>query len=173
MLSKFGLFLCAFLLVACQAPLPALTNQQEFNVQAKKRQSFNSANQTESPSEAILRLTNAERARAGVGALSQVSLLNQAAQKHADMMAKTETFSHVVNGVGLSERVNETGYSWIYAGENIALGYTVPQDVVNGWMDSEGHRTSLLSANFTEMGLGLAKGTKGETYWVQVFGRPK
>ncbi len=170
---KLGLFLCSFLLVACQASLPILANQQEFIVQAKNRQNLNLAHQTESASEAILSLTNAERARVGIKALSQVVLLNQAAQKHADAMAKAETFSHVVNGIGLSDRVTEIGYNWIYAGENIALGYTVPQDVVNAWMDSEGHRTSLLSANFTEMGLGLAKGSKGETYWVQVFGRPK
>jgi uncharacterized protein YkwD len=58
------------------------------------------------------------------------------------------------------------GLSYRTAGENIAYGYTTPQAVVNGWMNSSGHRANILSASYTQIGVGyVAQGN----YWTQMF----
>jgi hypothetical protein len=56
-------------------------------------------------------------------------------------------------------------YTWL--GENIAWGYTTPQGVMNGWMNSQGHRNNILNSEFWEIGVGYYDGN----YWVQDFGR--
>lgn len=121
----------------------------------------------------ILRLTNLERSSAGLSELTFNPLLNQAAQAHADTMVTTGQFSHVINDLGPSDRVTATGYRWRAVGENIALGYSTPLAVMTGWMNSSGHRANILSTNYTELGVGIAKNSSGRTYWVQVFGRPR
>lgn len=120
----------------------------------------------------ILRLINLERAKAGLGALQLNSLLNQAAQGHADTMASTGQFSHVINGLGPADRVTAVGYSWHAVGENIAWGYGSPDSVMTGWMNSSGHRANILGASYTELGVGYTLDAGGRPYWVQVFGRP-
>ena len=58
------------------------------------------------------------------------------------------------------------GLSFRTAGENIAKGYATPQAVVNGWMNSSGHRANILNANYTQIGVGyVAQGS----YWTQMF----
>ena len=58
------------------------------------------------------------------------------------------------------------GVNYRAAGENIAMGYGTPQAVVDGWMNSPGHRANILNANFTQIGVGyVADGN----YWTQLF----
>jgi uncharacterized protein YkwD len=57
------------------------------------------------------------------------------------------------------------GISYKSAGENIARGYTTPKAVVDGWMNSPGHRANILNSSFTEIGVGYASGN----YWTQMF----
>ena len=58
------------------------------------------------------------------------------------------------------------GLSYRTAGENIARGYATPQAVVNGWMNSSGHRANILNAGYTQIGVGyVAQGN----YWTQMF----
>ena len=52
------------------------------------------------------------------------------------------------------------------AGENIAKGYATPQAVVNGWMNSSGHRANILNASYTHIGVGYVA---GGNYWTQMF----
>jgi uncharacterized protein YkwD len=56
-------------------------------------------------------------------------------------------------------------------GENIGMGYINATAVMNGWMNSPGHRQNILNSNYTELGVGLVQG-QGGLYWVQVFGKP-
>jgi len=65
--------------------------------------------------------------------------------------------------------VNDTGYQWARVGENLAQGSNTPEEVVQRWMDSEGHRANILQADFTEIGLAV---TDGGPLWAQVFARP-
>lgn len=60
--------------------------------------------------------------------------------------------------------MDDIGYSYSAGGENIAWGYRTAEEVVDGWMNSAGHRANILSSNFNRLGVG-----KSGTYWVQMF----
>lgn len=173
------LIICTFL-TACQAPVVLNQTQvSEFTVQDRVHPMIKSLATPPpleadlSPTAEILRLTNLERASAGLPLLSPQALLNQVALKHAQSMAATGHFSHVIKGLGPADRVAESPYRWNTVGENIAYGYTENEAVMKGWMDSSGHRANILSISFTELGIGFAKDSKGLTYWVQVFAKPQ
>jgi len=122
----------------------------------------------------LLRLTNLERQKAGVPALKLSNQLNQAAQNHADDMTKNNYFSHTgLNGSKPSDRAKAAGYNYSYVGENIAAGNTSPADVIQGWMNSQGHRENILNSNYTEIGFGYSYSYSSQYrhYWVQVFGK--
>lgn len=118
---------------------------------------------------AVLNLVNQARAAQGLGAVTLNAQLTQAATTHANDMNQNNFFSHTgSDGSNIGTRVTRTGYSWSTAGENIARGQTSPQNVMNDWMNSSGHRANILNSNFTEMGLAHVG-----LYWVQVFARPR
>jgi uncharacterized protein YkwD len=123
----------------------------------------------------LLTLTNAERQKYNLAPLTLSSQLGQAAQGHADDMANNNYFSHTgLNGSSVSDRVRATGYSYRSVGENIAAGQRTPSEVVQGWMNSPGHRANILNSGYTQIGFGYSNqgsSTYG-TYWVQVFGTP-
>ncbi len=124
----------------------------------------------------ILALTNAERAAVGCPALSLQPNLNAAADGHAEDMARNDYFSHTdLNGGGPGDRAQAAGYQYRGVGENIAVGQTSAAQVMNGWMNSQGHRENILNCNWTHLGVGYAEGgaTNGNyrpIYWAQVFG---
>ncbi|RMF68803.1 MAG: CAP domain-containing protein [Cyanobacteria bacterium J069] len=126
----------------------------------------------------VLRLTNQFRQQNGVQALSYNNKLGNAAQGHSLNMANQDFFSHTgKDGSTIGQRVTAAGYQWSTTGENIAAGYTTPAAVVEGWINSPGHRANLLNPNYQEIGIGyyhLANDT-GQVnyyhYWTQNFGR--
>lgn len=127
--------------------------------------------QTSSYAQAVLELVNAERAKNGLNALQLDSALSKVAEAHSKDMATRNFFSHT-NPDGLSpfDRIKNAGISYRTAGENIAAGQKTPEQVVEGWMNSEGHRKNILNASFTKMGLGYVKANSGySTYWTQLF----
>lgn len=114
-------------------------------------------------------LLNAERAAAGLSALSRNLKLEAAAAVHAQDMAGTGDFSHIgSDGSKPSARVKSQGYSYCYVAENIALGQPDAGAAMASWMESAGHRKNNLSEKATEYGAARAAGN----YWVLVFGRP-
>ncbi|MBP2241208.1 putative YkwD family protein [Cytobacillus eiseniae] len=115
----------------------------------------------------VLELTNQERAKNGVSALSlDVELSKVARTKSADMKAKGY-FDHNSPTYGSPfDMMKQFGISYKSAGENIAMGQRSPEEVVNAWMNSEGHRKNILNANYTHLGIGhVADGN----YWTQMF----
>jgi uncharacterized protein YkwD len=87
-------------------------------------------------------------------------------------MARLGKLSHELNVPGernVSERVNKTGFPWSRIAENIAWNYP-PSAVVEGWMNSSGHRRNILG-NYTHIGVASCLNEKGEPYYTQVFGR--
>jgi hypothetical protein len=128
----------------------------------------------------VLELTNAERAKAGLKPLALNNRLSLAAQGHSDSMAADDFFSHTgADGSNVGDRVQDTGYQYSYTGENIAAGQKTAAEVVQGWMDSPGHRANILNADYTEIGIGyeLLENDPGSVnyhhYWTQVFGTPQ
>jgi uncharacterized YkwD family protein len=121
----------------------------------------------------VVKLTNAERTKAGCKPLRSNAQLKTAAQKHSADMAKQDYFSHTSkNGKSPFDRMSDAGYSFSAAAENIAAGQRTAADVVEGWMNSEGHKANILNCTYTEIGVGYAKGGSYGTYWTQNFGRP-
>ncbi|KAK9719532.1 hypothetical protein K7432_004739 [Basidiobolus ranarum] len=115
----------------------------------------------------MLALVNQQRQQNGGEPLKLDINLVQAAQKHTDYQARVGQMTHDEPGRPLSTRVTETGFKWSAIGENVAMGYTSIDLVMEGWMNSAGHRQNILNPQFTSFGSGyVANGN----YWTQVFG---
>lgn len=116
----------------------------------------------------VVKLVNIERARAGLAPLSVDLKVQAAAQVRALEIEKS--FSHTrPNGASFSTALREQNVTYRSAGENIAWGQRSPEDVVNAWMNSDGHRANILNANFTKIGVGYHQNTRGVNYWSQLF----
>lgn len=123
--------------------------------------------------EAILKLVNQERQKAGVPALKLSTKLTEVANTKAKDMADKNYFSHESPTYGSPfDMLKQFGVSFSYAGENIAAGQKTAEEVMNSWMNSSGHRQNILNKNYTELGVGFYRGGQYGTEWVQLFIRP-
>lgn len=122
----------------------------------------------------IVDLTNDERSSEKIGTLTRSSILDKAANLKAQDMAKNEYFAHYSpTGVSPWYWFDQAGYDYLHAGENLAVHFTDSSDVVQAWMDSPSHRANIMNGDYTEIGIGTAKGEyKGQPtiYVVQLFG---
>ncbi|MCL7378497.1 CAP domain-containing protein [Streptomyces sp. 35G-GA-8] len=120
----------------------------------------------------VLSLTNAERTRAGLRPLADDRELAAAAQAYSADMAARAFYSHTSpEGLAPWDRAAAAGAAHRGIGENIACGQRDPREVVQGWMDSPGHRANILKPDFTHLGVGFAGGGPAGTYWTQLFGQ--
>ncbi|MEA4989133.1 MAG: CAP domain-containing protein [Anaerovorax sp.] len=121
----------------------------------------------------VVTLVNQERAKQGLSPLTLNTKLSSVAETKAADMRDKNYFSHTSPTYGSPfDMMKQFGISYKSAGENIAMGQKTPESVMNGWMNSEGHRANILNANYTEIGVGYVTDSKGNTYWVQMFIRP-
>lgn len=130
------------------------------------------------PNVTMLDLLNAERAANGCAvALQFEPRLAQAAQAHAEDMARVGTIDHVgSDGATYSQRLDRVGYQYIRRGENIAAGFATPAEVVLQWLDEppDGpHRTNILNCAYRETGIGLAFRADAYPYWVLDLAEPQ
>lgn len=132
------------------------------------RPSSSSAAPTVSTAESeVTRLTNVERAKAGCGALRVDAKLTAAAEAHSKDMVDRDYFSHTSpDGKGPGDRAAAAGYRR-WSGENIAAGYPTPEAVVQGWMNSPGHKANILNCQSKATGVGY---DERENMWTQMFG---
>lgn len=120
--------------------------------------------------------TNTERRAAGLPALTRNVNLMVAAQIQASQMANRNLMAHEIPGAQyptLRSRLDAVSYPMRAAGENVAVGYEGGAQVVSGWMRSAGHRATILSTDYTELGTSVAVAGNGKLYYAQVFGRPR
>jgi len=120
----------------------------------------------------VSRLINIERGKECDNPLRTDERLRTAARNHSADMAKNDYFSHVsLDGRTFVDRIARAGYPrGSAAAENIAAGYGSAKAVVQGWMDSPGHRRNIMSCGSKAVGVGLAY-RGGKPYWTQDFGR--
>ena len=124
----------------------------------------------------VFLLTNRERTRASLTPLTRNPQLARAAQLQAEQMAAAGKLAHEVAGARyptLASRLKLLGYAYRNVGENVAEGYTSGAALMAGWMTSAPHRANILSARYTETGVGMARSKTGRTYHAQVFARPR
>ena len=115
----------------------------------------------------VIRLTNIERRKYGLTELKYHAKLQQAAMTRAKELEIK--FAHErPDGRDIGTAAYEAGVG-NPGGENIGAGFTKPEAVVKAWMDSDGHRTTMLQSHYTHIGVGYYKGKNGTGYWVQEF----
>ena len=110
---------------------------------------------------------NEIRAQYGLSALTLDESLCRYARVKSQDMQQNGYFSHESPTYGSPfDMMRSFGVSYRSAGENIAMGYSTPEAVVAAWMNSEGHRANILSANYTTLGVGYVE---DGGYWTQWF----
>ena len=118
----------------------------------------------------MLKQVNAQRAKNGQSALTLNQTLCASARVRAAEIAKDGCFSHTrPDGSGCFTAISVVSYRT--AGENIAMGtwgYYGVDEIMDRWMNSEGHRANILNGDFSEVGFGCVV-VNGNGYWVQIF----
>ena len=122
----------------------------------------------------VLTLVNQHRAAIGVGQLSTDGALTASAVWKSMNMAGLNYFDHNDDPIGrtVAQRLAACGWpSNLGWGENIAYGYSTPADVMNGWLNSAGHKANIENPSYTSIGIGVAANSQGVYYWTQDFGQ--
>ncbi|MFI6760647.1 CAP domain-containing protein [Micromonospora sp. NPDC050417] len=124
----------------------------------------------DSREEQVVEIVNQERAANGCGTVSINTKLAEAARLHSEDQAVHDKMSHEgSDGSSFVDRAREAGYANPMS-ENVAMGYATPAAVMDGWMNSQGHRTNILNCDAKAIGVGIAANSAGRLYWTQVFG---
>ncbi|MCD7035441.1 CAP domain-containing protein [Metabacillus sp. GX 13764] len=136
----------------------AANNTQKSDSQAKSLSEFEKK---------VVDLTNAEREKQGLKPLQADEKLSQVARAKSEDMQKNNYFDHQSPTYGSPfDMMKKFGVTYQSAGENIAMGQQTPEEVVQAWMNSEGHRKNILNPDFTHIGVGYVK---DGNYWTQEF----
>ncbi|GGD04760.1 hypothetical protein GCM10007216_39250 [Thalassobacillus devorans] len=148
-----------------QAPAP---QQQEQTQEAPAEQPAAEQNSELSQFEQqVVELTNQERQKQGLEPLEADAELSKVARDKSQDMATNGYFSHNSPTHGSPfDMMKAYGIDYRTAGENIAKGQRSPEEVVNGWMNSEGHRKNIMNPNFTHIGVGHVE---NGNVWTQMF----
>ncbi len=121
----------------------------------------------------VVRLVNTERTKRGLQPLGQNWELSRVARYKCNDMVKKGYFAHESPTYGSPFKMMESfGIRFSAGAENIAKGQKNPQEVMNSWMNSAGHRSNIISPAYGEIGVGAAKDSNGNLYWTQMFIKP-
>jgi uncharacterized YkwD family protein/spore coat assembly protein SafA len=122
----------------------------------------------------VVELVNRQRAANGLKPLKLNWELARVARYKSMDMRDRNYFSHTSPTYGSPfDMIKAFGIRYSAAAENIAAGQKTAQEVMNSWMNSAGHRSNILSASYTEIGVGYASGGKYGHYWTQMFIKPR
>lgn len=115
----------------------------------------------------VIRLVNEVRIQNGLKPLQENWELSRVARYKSQDMADRGYFSHTSPTYGSPfQMMKAFGLSYRSTGENIAYGQRTPQEVMNAWMNSSGHRANILNASYTQIGVGYVADGR---YWTQMF----
>ena len=121
----------------------------------------------------VIRLVNIERSKKGLQSLQQNWELSRVARYKSQDMINKGYFAHNSPTYGSPFQMMESfGIKFSAAAENIAQGQRTPEQVMNNWMNSPGHRNNILSPSYYQIGVGVAKDSKGNLTWTQMFIKP-
>lgn len=134
---------------------------------------------TEMSNSQLLSNTNAQRSANGKSGLSLNAKLSNAAQTKANDMAARNYWSHnTPDGKAPWYFVEQAGYSYSKAGENLAYGFGTSSETITGWMNSPTHKDNMLDGSFTEVGFGFIDASSynnsgQQTIVVAMYGQPQ
>lgn len=166
-MKHLTLLLCALLLASGQsrAATPAAYPENASATAFVDREMLNLANQ-------VVVLINAKRQQVGCPPVRLNSTLTLAARRQSDDMARYHDLRHESHdGKQLATRLDDVGYDYQAAAENVAAGQMNAKEVVHEWMNSLHHRVNIVDCTLHETGVAIAKSNdEYELYWTQVFG---
>ncbi len=119
----------------------------------------------------IVRLTNIERQKVGLSILTYKSSLDAGTKTRATEIVTH--FSHTRPDGSRFFTVFGENFQYRNIGENLASGFRTPEQVVNGWMNSDSHRANILNSNYQEISVAITQGDDGRYRWVQIFYRSR
>lgn len=128
--------------------------------------------------QSLVELTNATREKFGLNTLTINPKLELAAQAKAQDMLSKNYFAHQ-SPEGLSPWYwfLQSGYQYVYAGENLAINFVNSDEVINAWLNSPTHRANILNPNYKEIGIAVlsvpVSPSQNKTIIVQLFGTPR
>jgi uncharacterized protein YkwD len=169
-LNNIAVFLLIFILIW---PLPAFAEDGSSYLLAAKRRSGSSV-ETMDYEHRLFLLMNQIRQKRGLRLLMPSRVLGEVARAHSRDMSAGNFFSHIhPDGSGPKERLERAGFAWRAFGENIGCGQDSPEKILDTWMNSPGHRETILSPLYSEVGVGLVRGGECRIYWTALFARPR
>lgn len=147
-----------------QVEQPTQPKEEEVTPEKPQNNEQGQLNQFE---QQVFELTNQERAKNGLQPLQVDYELSKVAREKSRDMQVNNYFDHNSPTYGSPfDMMRSYGIDYRTAGENIAMGQRTPQEVVNAWMNSPGHRANILNGDFTHIGVGYVE--QGN-YWTQQF----
>ncbi|HPX00323.1 MAG TPA: CAP domain-containing protein, partial [Sedimentibacter sp.] len=141
--------------------------------QAPSNERAATANTAQAPSTSnyerrVAELVNVERQKNGLAPLAFDSSISNVARIKSKDMSDNNYFAHQSPTYGsAADMLTQNGIRYSAWGENIAAGQRTPEEVVNAWMNSPGHRANILGSQFTKIGVGYVNGSR--PYWTQMF----
>ncbi|MYL50597.1 hypothetical protein GLV98_13950 [Halobacillus litoralis] len=148
-----------------QAPAPEQPAEEE--VQKEENTQEEATSEVSAFEKQVVELTNQEREKQGLAPLKLDTELSAVAKDKSLDMQQNNYFSHNSPNYGSPfDMMKSYGIDYRTAGENIAMGQTTPEEVVQGWMNSQGHRENIMNPDFTHIGVGHAE---DGNYWTQMF----
>jgi len=122
----------------------------------------------------LIDLTNEARTNNDLPALVANQKLVQAALAKGNDMIENNYFAHTSpSGITPWHWIDQAGYNYIYAGENLAIDFAASEDIFNAWMESPLHKDNILNSHYKDIGIGVVTGDWGErdaTIVIQMFG---
>lgn len=135
---------------------------------------------SEISSDNVINLLNRERSERGLPRLVLDSDLNNAAVVKSKDMINRDYFEHFAFGSTPWDFIKNSGYIYLYAGENLAMDFNTSEGMVRAWMNSSSHRENILNPDFRDVGIGIVKGEYTDnsknyntTMVTNMFGRKK
>lgn len=147
-----------------------LTYKQGKDLEEKLNNRNKEKSETDKFEDEVWRLVNIERKNYGLKPLKKEKKLMELARMKSQDMVDNNYFDHYSPTYGsIGEMLSKYGVPYMAVGENIAWGQRTPKQVVEGWMNSPGHRANILNSNYGKIGIGLAKDSSGVRTWTQLF----
>jgi len=150
-----------------EAESPEVDNSTEITNPSEDKEEVSTSTEVSAFEQEVFELTNAERTKAGLSPLTLDTELSKVARVKSQDMKDNNYFSHTSPTYGSPfDMMKAFGISYTSAAENIAQGQTTPAEVVEAWMNSQGHRENILNPNYTHIGIGHVS---DNNYWTQMF----
>jgi len=127
--------------------------------------------------QSLIDLTNSERSQHELASLKENMTLDDAALAKAQDMFTNQYFAHTSpKGIEPWYWIDQSGYAYVYAGENLAIDFQSSGKLFEAWMDSPAHAENILQQQYRDIGIAALSGVmhgQKTTVVVQVFGTPE